>query len=144
MPSIRTTRLDTQGNPLVVAQVLGKFLAAHPSSKLLVAAMDDATALAAKATIEAAGRTADAAIVGQGVDRTIHGGMSDKKELDPANRGSIVLGSVGFYLDRYGYEVLPLALRMLRGESVPARTVTRHRLVTSATIFSEYPPRDMQ
>jgi ribose transport system substrate-binding protein len=143
-PSVRATRLDTQGNPALVAQVLGKFLAAHPSSKVLVAGMDDPTALAAKAAIETAGRTADAAIVGQGVDRTIHGGMSEKKELDPSNRGSIVLGSVAFYLDRYGYEVLPIALRMLRGEPVPARTVTRHRLITSATIFTEYPPRDMQ
>ena len=46
--------------------------------------------------------------------------MNDRKEIDPNNRGSIVIGSVAFYLDRYGYDVLPLALRMLRGETGPA------------------------
>ena len=56
---------------------------------------------------------------------------------------AVVLGSVAYYLDRYGYEALPLALRMLKGESVPARTLTRHTLVTGANIFREYPPTDM-
>jgi ribose transport system substrate-binding protein len=143
LPAIRVTALDTGGNPAQVAPLLGRFLGAHPGAKLLVAAMDDASALAAKAALEAAGRARDAAIVGHGVDRSIHGGMNDRKELDPNNRGSIVLGSVAFYLDRYGEDVLPLALRLLRGEPVPPRTVTQHRLITHATIFREYPPYDM-
>jgi hypothetical protein len=54
-----------------------------------------------------------------------------------------VLGSVAYYMDRYGYEVLPLALRMLAGEVIPAVTVTAHRLVTAANVFREYPPFDM-
>ena len=58
-----------------------------------------------------------------GVDRSIHGGINERKEIDPNNRGSIVIGSVAFYLDRAGYDVLPLALGMLQGETVPpART----------------------
>jgi len=54
-----------------------------------------------------------------------------------------VLGSVAFYLDRMGYQVLPLALRILRGEAVPARTATPHKLITPANVFAEYPPYDM-
>jgi hypothetical protein len=69
--------------------------------------------------------------------------MNDRKEIDPANRSSIVIGSVAFYLDRLGFDVLPLALRMLRGEPVPARTVTPHKLITAANVFLEYPPYDM-
>jgi len=38
---------------------------------------------------------------------------------------------------------LPLALRMLRGEAVPARTATPHKLITPANVFAEYPPYDM-
>ena len=86
----------------------------------------------------------DAAIVGLGCDRSVHGGASEKKEIDPNNRGSILIGCVAFYLDRYGYDVLPLALRMLRGESVPGRTLTRHTLITTANVWREYPPYDMQ
>ncbi|HXG02295.1 MAG TPA: sugar ABC transporter substrate-binding protein [Candidatus Binatia bacterium] len=143
LPGVRVAALDTRGNPGQVGPLLGRFAAAHPGAKILVAAMDDASALAAKAALEAVGRARDAAIVSHGVDRSIHGGMNDRKELDPNNRGSIVLGSVAFFLDRYGEDVLPLALRLLRGESVPARTATEHRLITHATIFREYPPYDM-
>ncbi len=143
LPAIRVTPLDTQGNPAQVGPLLGKLLAAQPTVKLLVAAMDDTTALLAKAALEAAGRVPDAAIVSHGADRSMHGGVNDRKEIDPTNRGSIVIGSVAFYLDRYGYEILPLALRMLRGEPVPPRTVTPHRLITAANVWREYPPYDM-
>ncbi len=144
LPALAMVSLDTQGNTARVGELLGRVLTAHAGSKALIAAMDDTTALAAKAALEGTGRLADGAIVGHGVDRSIHGGMSDRKELDPNNRGSIVLGSVAFYLDRYGYDVLPLAVRMLRGETVPMRTVTRHKLITAANVFIEYPPYDMQ
>jgi ribose transport system substrate-binding protein len=143
LPAARVTTLDTKGNPAQVAALLGKFIAAHPTGKLLLAATDDATALALKAAVESAGRVHDTAIVSHGVDRSIHGGMNDRKEIDPSNRGSILVGSVAFFLDRYGYEVLPLAMRMLRGEAVPPRVTTRHVLVTAANVFVEYPPYDM-
>jgi ribose transport system substrate-binding protein len=81
--------------------------------------------------------------VSQGLDRSIHGGANDKKEIDANNRGSIVLGSVAYYLDRYGYEVLPLVLKMLSGEELPRRTTTKHILVSSKNVFTEYPPYDM-
>jgi hypothetical protein len=32
---------------------------------------------------------------------------------------------------------------MLRGESIPPRTVTPHRLITATNVFIEYPPYDM-
>lgn len=143
LPTVRVTAIDTKGNPAQVGPLLGRFLTGHPAGKLLLAATDDTTALAAKSAVEAAGRVHDTVIVSHGVDRTIHGGMNDRKEIDPSNRGSIVIGSVAFYLDRYGYDVLPLAMRMLRGEPVPARVATRHVLVTAANVFIEYPPYDM-
>ena len=143
-PSMRIVPLDTQGNPATVAALLGKLVAAQPNTKFVIAALDDTTALAAKSALEVAGRLADAAIVGFGCDRAIHGGANDRKEIDPSNRGSIVVGSVGFYLDRYGYDVLPLALRIVRGEPVPPRTTTTHRLITASNVFKEYPPYDMQ
>jgi ribose transport system substrate-binding protein len=122
---------------------VGHFASANPNAKLLVATMSDPVALVTKKAMEDAGRAFDAVIVSHGLDRTIHGGQSDKREIDPYNRGSVVLGSVAFYLDRYGSDVLPLALKMLRGEPMPSRTVTRHRLVTPANVWREYPPIDM-
>jgi ABC-type sugar transport system substrate-binding protein len=140
----RVVTLDTRGNLAQASALVAKAAAAHPGARLLVAAMDDATALAAKSGIESAGRTSDAAIAGMGCDRSIHGGASERREIDPNNRGSIVIGSVAFFLDRYGYDALPLALRMLRGATVPARTPTLHVLITAANVWREYPPSDMQ
>ena len=142
MPGIAVTRIEG-GSAERLEKSLNAFLTAQRGKKILVAALDDRSALGAKEVIEAAGRGNDCVIVSQGLDRSIHGGMHEKREISPDNRASIVIGAVAFYLDRYGYDVLPLALRMLRGEVVPARTSTRHILVTPANIFREYPPTDL-
>lgn len=142
-PTVAANSLDTGGQPLRAEGVLAKFLAAQPQRKVLIAALDDPTALSARTAVEVSRRQSDCIIISQGLDRSIHGGASEKKEIDPANRGSVVLGSVAYFLDRYGYEILPIAMRMLNGEKVPARTVTRHVLVTGSTVFREYPPTDM-
>ena len=143
LPELSPTRLDSAGHPVRAGGVLAKFLAAQTGRKLLVATLDDATALSAKSAVETAGRISDCVIASQGADRSVHGGASEKKEIDPANRGSIVLGSVAYYLDRYGYEVLPIALRILQGEQVPERTSTKHVLISAKNVFVEYPPYDM-
>jgi ribose transport system substrate-binding protein len=143
LPNVPPILLDSAGHPVRAEGALAKFLGTQARRKVLVATLDDASALAAKSAIETAGRTSDCAIVSQGASRTVHGGASEKKEIDPANRGSIVLGSVAYYLDRYGYEVLPIAVRMLRGEQVPARTLTSHVLISAKNVFREYPPYDM-
>ncbi len=143
LPNVPPVLLDSSGHPVRAEGVLAKFLGTQTRRKLLIATLDDASALAAKSAIETAGRTSDCVIVSQGASRAVHGGASEKKEIDPANRGSIILGSVAYYLDRYGYEVLPIAMRMLRGEQVPARTLTNHVLISAKNVFREYPPFDM-
>jgi ribose transport system substrate-binding protein len=143
LPNVQPILLDSAGHPVRAEGVLVKFLSTQVRRKVLVATLDDATALAAKSAIETTGRTSDCVIVSQGASRIVHGGASEKKEIDPANRGSIVLGSVAYYLDRYGYQVLPIAMRMLRGEQVPAQTLTHHVLISAKNVFREYPPFDM-
>src|SRR5262249_59296733 len=90
LPALKITSLDTQGNPAQVGPLLGKVLAANPATKVLVAAMDDASALAAKSALDSAGRLADGAILGPRLGRSVRGGLNDKKEIDPSNRGSNV------------------------------------------------------
>jgi ribose transport system substrate-binding protein len=143
LPDLSPARLDSAGHSVRAGGVLSKFLTAQTRRKILVATLDDASALAAKSAVEAAGRISDCVIVSQGADRSIHGGASEKKEIDPANRGSVVLGSVAYYFDRYGYEILPIALRMLRGDQVPSQTSTKHIMISAKNVFREYPPYDM-
>ena len=143
LPGLKFARLDTGGQSVRADALLAKFLLTQRGQRMLIAALDDLSAVYARNAIEMNRRQSDCIIVSQGLDHNIHGGASEKKEIDPNNRGSVVLGSVAYYMDRYGYDVLPLAMRLLSGEQVPARTVTRHRLVTASTVFREYPPFDM-
>lgn len=143
LPDVAPVQLDSAGNfPEAQAQ-LRRFLAKETGAMALVATLDDMTALAAKLAAESAGRVPDTVIVSQGCDPSIHGGTTANKAIDPSNRSSIVLGSVAYFLDRYGSEVLPLALKMLQGEAVPPRSQTHHVLVTAKNVFKIYPPIDI-
>ena len=143
LPTLKLASLDTGGQPVRADALLTKFLLAERGQRLLIATLDDLAAVYAKNAVEMNRRQSDCVIVSQGLDRNIHGGASEKKEIDPHNRGSVVLGSVAYFMDRYGDEVLPLALRLLKGETLPPRTVTHHVLVTANNVFREYPPFDM-
>ena len=143
LPTLTFASLDTGGQSARADAMLTKFLQGQRGQRLLIATLDDLAAVFAKNAIEMNRRQNDCFVVSQGLNRNIHGGASEKKEIDPNNRGSVVLGSVAYYMDRYGYDVLPLALRMLAGETLPPRTMTKHTLVTAANVFREYPPFDM-
>src|SRR5215469_14200062 len=143
LPTLQLAPLDSGGQSVRADALLTKFLLTQPGRRLLITTLDDLAAVYAARAIEMNRRQSDCIIVSQGLDPNIHGGASEKKEIDPNNRSSVVLGSVAYYMDRYGYDVLPLALRLLTGEPIPARTVTRHILVTAANVFREYPPIDM-
>ncbi|HEX3419313.1 MAG TPA: substrate-binding domain-containing protein, partial [Stellaceae bacterium] len=131
LPTLKLAMLDTGGQPVRADALLAKFLQTQRGQRLLIATLDDLAAVYAKNAIEMNRRQSDCIIVSQGLDPNIHGGASEKKEIDPNNRGSVVLGSVAYYMDRYGYDALPLALRLLAGETVPPRTTTQHKLVTA-------------
>jgi ribose transport system substrate-binding protein len=143
LPAMQLAALDTGGQPVRADALLAKFLQTERRQRLLIATLDDLAALYAKNAIEMNRRQSDCVIVSQGLDRNIHGGATEKKEIDPTNRGSVVLGSVAYYMDRYGYDVLPLAMRLLAGEKLTSHTVTQHVLVTGSNVFREYPPFDM-
>ncbi|HEY2872470.1 MAG TPA: substrate-binding domain-containing protein [Reyranella sp.] len=143
LPQVALTPLDSRGDFAEAQAQLRRLLAKESGAMTLVATLDDTTALAAKLAAETAGRVPDTVVVSQGCDLSIHGGTTANKPIDPNNRNSIVLGSVAYFLDRYGSDVLPLALKMLQGEPVPSRSFTRHVLVTADNVFKIYPPIDL-
>ena len=143
LPTLTFAPLDTGGQSVRADALLTKFLLTNRGSRLLIATLDDLAAVYARNAIELNARQSSCIIVSQGADPHIHGGANEKKDLDPNNRGSVVLGSVGYFMDRYGYDVLPLALRLLSGETIPAHTTTHHMLITARNVFREYPPFDI-
>src|SRR5260221_8584905 len=143
LATLKLASLDTGGQSVRADALLAKFLQTQRGRRVLIATLDDLAAVYAKNAVEMNRRQSDCVIVSQGLDRNIHGGASEKKEVDPNNPGSVGLGAGAHYMDRYGYDGLPPALRLLAGEKLPPRTVTKHTLVTAANVFREYPPFDM-
>jgi ribose transport system substrate-binding protein len=69
--------------------------------------------------------------VGQNASEEVH------EEL--RNKGSRLIGSVGYFPERYGEGLVPLALEILGGRKVQAATFVKHQLITSANIGAYYP-----
>jgi ribose transport system substrate-binding protein len=69
-------------------------------------------------------REDDVVIVGQGADRRV------RDELRrPVSR---IIGSTAYEPEHYGEKLIPLALRILRGEPVPPAVYLEHTFVSAA------------
>lgn len=101
------------------------------SKRSLVVAINDPCALGALQAFRDAGREEDCAIVGHNASPEVH------PEL--ARSGSRLIGSVGYFPERYGEGVIPLALNLLAGRAVPPATFIRHEMVTPHNLRSFYP-----
>jgi len=66
-------------------------------------------------------READVVIVGQGADRRV------REEL--RQPGSRIVGSTAYEPERYGEKLIPLALKIMRGEPVPPAVYMEHTFV---------------
>ena len=95
--------------------LLAKFLQTQRDQRLLIATRDDLAAVYAKNAIEMNRRQSDCIFVSQRLDPIIHGGASEKKEIDPDNRGSVVRGSVAYYMDPLRLRCSAARLRLLAG-----------------------------
>lgn len=77
------------------------------------------------------GREQDIVIVGQGADRFVV-----EEIRQPESR---VIGSTAYMPERYGEQLLQLALKILRGESVPPAVYTEHVFLNADNIDLYYP-----
>jgi ribose transport system substrate-binding protein len=105
------------------------------SQRILVAAINDPCALGALQAFRDAGREEHCAIVGHNASSEVH------SEL--ANKGTRLIGSVGYFPERYGEGVIPLALDLLSGRPVPSATFVRHEMVTPSNLRSFYPSNQL-
>ena len=101
------------------------------SEKILVAAINDPCALGALEAFRNAGREEHCAIVGHNASPEAHAELGKKD--------SRLIGSVGYFPERYGEGVIPLALDLLAGRSVPPATFVRHEMITTSNLGGFYP-----
>jgi ribose transport system substrate-binding protein len=98
---------------------------------IAIISFNDEAAFGALQAARDAQREADVAIVGQGADRLVRGEIRD-----PQSR---LIGSTAYMPERYGEALMALAIKILRGESVPPAVYMNHVFINAGNIDRYYP-----
>jgi ribose transport system substrate-binding protein len=99
--------------------------------RIAVISINDDAAIGAIAAARAAGRAGDVIVVGQGADC-----RAREEMLRPDSR---LVGSTSYAPERYGEQLIPLALSILRHEPVPPAVYVEHHFITARNLAEFYP-----
>jgi ribose transport system substrate-binding protein len=124
-------RLNGRGTFEQVLDVLRKYLRRRGPRLTLVGTVNDICALATLRAFEEAGAVQQCAVMGQNALRAA------RAEL--RRPGTRLVGSVAYFPERYGEELIPLALNILRQKPVPAAIFVKHQLLTPRNVDLVYP-----
>jgi ribose transport system substrate-binding protein len=124
-------RLDGRGSFDQVLDVMRKYLRRRRPRRTLVGTVNDVCALAALRAFEEAGAPEQCAVMGQNALRAA------RDEL--RRPGTRLVGSVAYFPERYGEELIPLALNLLRKKPVPTALFVKHQLLTPRNVDLVYP-----
>ena len=101
------------------------------SRHTLLGAINDPSALGALRAFEEAGRAKRCAVVGQNA--------SPEARLELRKPSSSLVGSVGYFPERYGDDLIPLALDILNRKHVPPAVFIKHRMIDASNVDHFYP-----
>jgi ribose transport system substrate-binding protein len=108
-----------------MTNVLGRIPAGVP---ILVTAINDQSATGMLRAVKQGGRESDLLVVGMGAD-----------EVQTLVSEPAFIASVGYFPERYGNYIIPLALMELAGKKAPATVLVHHVMVTKANVCQFYP-----
>jgi ribose transport system substrate-binding protein len=138
----QTVRLNGDGQFAPSLEAVRKYLRHRRSSRVLVGAINDCCALGAIRAFEEAGCLDSCAVVGQGAS------MEGRAEI--RRSGTRFLGSVAYFPENYGPQLVSLALGILGNKPLPTAIFVKHRLITRENVDHFYPndillsPDDLQ
>jgi ribose transport system substrate-binding protein len=123
--------LDGRGDMDQILSVVRRSVRRNPRRKTLVGTVNDMCALAALRAFEEVGAGQLCAVVGQNAIR---------EARDELRRpGTRLIGTVAYFPERYGDELIPLALGLLEDKPVPPATFVKHQLLTPRNVNLVYP-----
>jgi ribose transport system substrate-binding protein len=130
-PGVSFVEFSSKNDAGNTRQLATDTLTRNPGRKVLFWVHVDAMALAALAAVRNAGREADCLISTTG---------GDQAAFPEIRKKSSYLGTFSFFPELWAEDLLPVAIRMLRGEAVPERIYPKQALfVTAANIDRYYP-----
>lgn len=131
IPDQRVRFINGNGRFENSLQVMRRYLQRTKAKHVLIGALNDPSCLGALQAFEEAGRGANCLAVGQ------NGSIEARREM--RRPGSRMVGSVGYFPERYGEALLSLALDKLQGNAIPPATFVRHQMITPENVESFYP-----
>jgi len=127
----KVTYLDGDGNLGPSFEAVRWHLRASRSQRILVGAVNDPSALGALRAFQESGRTDSCAVMGQNASSE---GRSELREP-----GTRFIGSVAYFPERYGDDLIRLSLDILNQRQVPPAVFVEHKLVTPHNVDHYYP-----
>jgi ribose transport system substrate-binding protein len=127
----RVAYLDGDGMLGDSFEAMRRHLRTTRSRRLLVGAINDPSALGALRAFQEAGRTDACAIVGHNA--------SPEGRTEMRQPGTRLVGSVAYFPEKYGAEILRVALDILHHRAVPPAVFVKHQMVTPDNVNHVYP-----
>lgn len=125
------TLLETKWDFLRAFEAVRRYLRRVPPQTTLITGINDMTVLGALRAFEEVGRAQDCAAVSLG-------GIPDAR-AELRRKGTRLLAFIAFFPERYGDDIIRLALDILHGRSVPSAVYASFQLVTTANLSKLYP-----
>ncbi|WP_183811747.1 substrate-binding domain-containing protein [Tunturibacter empetritectus] len=134
LPNLMESKISViSGNGQLEASrmAVGRHLASSSAKRILVSAINDPSALGALAAFTDASRLQDCVIVGQN--------GSVEARLEMRKPGTRLIGSVGYFPEKYGDQLLALAMNILEHrDPVPQAIFIKHQLLTASNLKQYY------
>jgi ribose transport system substrate-binding protein len=125
------TYVDGDGRLGDSFEAMRRHLRGSRSHRILVGAINDPSALGALRAFQEAGRTEGCAIMGQNA--------SPEGRAELRQPGTRLIGSVGYFPEKYGADIVSVALDILHRRPVPPAVFVKHQLVTPENVNHIYP-----
>lgn len=123
--------LDGNGRFARSLEVVRKHLRKSKARHVLVGGVNDPSAIGALRAFQEVGGESACAVMGQNAS------IEARTEL--RSPGSRLIGSVAFFPEKYGENLIALALSILNRRNVPPAVYTKHTLITAQNVDYYYP-----
>jgi len=125
------TYLDGDGKLGESFEAMRRHLRTCRARRIMVGAINDPSALGALRAMQEAGRVETCAIMGQNA--------SPEGRSELRTPGTRLIGSVAYFPEKYGAEIVAVALDILHRRAVPPAVFVKHQLVTPENVDHVYP-----
>jgi ribose transport system substrate-binding protein len=133
LPALETScvmRLDGKGGYVESMEAVRKFLRRFCGKHILLCAQNDASALGGLRALDESAHHLNYAVVGQNAT------AAGRAEL--RRPGTKLIGSVAFFPEQYGEQLLRIAQDILQGKPVPPAFFVKHALITPENVDRYY------